>query len=198
MRSPQPPDGLLRLVLLGAPGSGKGTQASQLAEATGARHISTGDLLRAEVAADTELGRRVASYLDAGELVPDDVLLGLTLPLIEAAAADSGYLLDGFPRSVEQAGELAERISEPAAVRRVVFLSVPRPELVSRLLHRAAEQGRSDDTAEVIERRLQVFEDETSSLIDYYRRARLLATVDGDADPAEVYRRLLSALQNDT
>jgi adenylate kinase len=198
MTAPQPPGGTLRLVLLGAPGSGKGTQAGRLAEATGARHISTGDLLRAEVAADTELGRRVAGYLDAGELVPDDILLGLTLPLIESAAADSGYLLDGFPRSVEQAGELAERISRPAAVRRVVFLSVPRAQLVTRLLSRAAEQGRSDDTAEVIERRLQVFEQETSSLIEYYRRARLLATVDGDADPAAVHRRLLAALRTDT
>jgi adenylate kinase len=191
------PGGTLRLVLLGAPGSGKGTQASRLAEATGARHISTGDLLRAEVAADTELGHRVADYLNAGELVPDDILLGLTLPLIESAA-EAGYLLDGFPRSVEQAGELADRISEPAAVNRVVFLSVPRAELVARLLRRAAEQGRSDDTAEVIERRLQVFEEETSSLIDYYRRAGLLATVDGHADPSEVHRRLLAALRDDT
>jgi adenylate kinase len=83
-------------------------------------------------------------------------------------------------------------------VNRVVFLSVPRAELVARLLRRAAEQGRSDDTAEVIERRLQVFEDEISSLIDHYRRAGLLATVDGDADPAEVHRRLLAALRNDT
>jgi adenylate kinase len=194
----QLPGGTLRLVLLGAPGSGKGTQAIRLAEATGARHISTGDLLRAEVAADTDLGGRVAGYLDAGELVPDDILLDLTLPLIELAAADSGYLLDGFPRSVEQASELAERISEPAAVNRVVFLSVPRAELVARLLRRAAEQGRSDDTAEVIERRLQVFEDEISSLIDHYRRAGLLATVDGHAGPAEVHRRLLAALRNDT
>jgi adenylate kinase len=185
---------MLRLVMLGAPGSGKGTQASRLAETTGARHISTGDLLRAEVAAGSELGHRVAGYLDAGELVPDDVLLALTLPLVEAAAAGSGYLLDGFPRSVEQAGGLADRVSPAAAVSRVIFLAVPREELVSRLLRRAAEQDRSDDTAEVIHRRLQVFEDETSSLIDYYRQAGLLATVDGEGDPAEVARRIQAAL----
>ena len=174
---------MLRLVMLGAPGSGKGTQASRLAETTGARHISTGELLRAEVAAGSELGHRVAGYLDAGELVPDEVLLGLTLPLVEAAAASSGYLLDGFPRSVEQAGELADRVSPDAAVSRVIFLAVPREELVSRLLGRAAEQDRSDDTAEVIHRRLQVLEEETSSLVDYYRRAGLLATVDGGIPP---------------
>lgn len=185
---------MLRLVMLGAPGSGKGTQASRLAEATGARHISTGDLLRAEVAADSPLGRRVASYLDAGELVPDEVLLDLTLPLVEAAAAECGYLLDGFPRSVEQARELAARADQKAAVERVVFLSVPRSELVDRLLRRAAEQDRSDDTAEVIHRRLQVFEEETSSLIDYYRQAGLLVSVDGAADPAEVNRRILALL----
>ena len=185
---------MLRLVMLGAPGSGKGTQASRLAETTGAQHISTGDLLRAEVAAGSPLGRRVTGYLDAGELVPDEILLDLTLPLVEAAATAHGYLLDGFPRSVEQARGLAARASEKAAVGKVIFLSVPRADLVDRLLRRAAEQNRSDDTAEVIHRRLQVFEEETSSLIDYYRRAGLLATVDGAADPAEVNRRILAML----
>ena len=185
---------MLRLVMLGAPGSGKGTQASRLAETTGARHISTGELLRAEVAADSPLGHRVAGYLDAGELVPDEILLNLTLPLVEAAATECGYLLDGFPRSVEQARELAGSVSRQAEVAKVVFLSVPRDELVSRLLRRAAEQDRSDDTAEVIHRRLQVFEEETSSLIDYYRQADLLVTVDGAADPAEVNRRIQALL----
>ena len=183
-----------RLVLLGAPGSGKGTQASRLADDTGAQHISTGDLLRAEVAHGSALGRRVAEYVDAGELVPDDVLLDLTLPLVEAAAADRGYLLDGYPRSVEQARVLDGRVSAPAAVTRAIYLTVPRNELVQRLLQRAAEQGRSDDTAEVIHRRLQVFEEETEPLIDYYRTAGLLATVAGDADPDEVARRVREAL----
>jgi len=185
---------LPRLVLLGAPGSGKGTQAARLAADTGARHISTGDLLRAEVAAGSRLGRRVAEYLDAGELVPDQVLLELTLPLVETAAADHGYLLDGYPRSVEQARELAARVSAPAAVSRVIFLSVPRDALVRRLLRRAAEQGRSDDTADVIHRRLQVFDSETGPLVDYYRRAGLLTAVDGDAEPDQVAARIRAAL----
>ena len=190
MNGPAP----LRVVLLGAPGSGKGTQASQLAEDTGARHISTGDLLRAEVAEGTELGRRVAGYLDTGELVPDAVLLELTLPLVEAAAAEHGYLLDGYPRSVEQARDLQRRASDRAAMTRAVYLAVPREELVRRMVRRAADQGRSDDTAEVFRRRLQVFEDETGPLIEHYRAAGLLATVDGDADPAEVARRIRAAL----
>lgn len=184
----------LHVVLLGAPGSGKGTQAVRLAADTGARHISSGDLLRAEVAAGSPLGHRVTEYLNAGELVPDDVLLELTLPLVERAAADHGYLLDGFPRSVEQARELTARASDRARVNRAVFLSVPRDQLVRRLLQRAAEQGRSDDTAEVIHRRLQVFDEETRPLLDHYRRAGLLATVDGDADPDEVARRIRAVL----
>jgi len=190
----QPEGDTLRLVLLGAPGSGKGTQAVRLAEGTGARHISTGDLLRAEVAAGSALGHRVAGYLDAGELVPDDVLLELTLPLVERAATEHGYLLDGFPRSVEQARELAARASDRAGVKRAVFLSVPRDELVRRLLQRAAEQGRSDDTAEVIDRRLRVFDEETRPLLEHYRAAGLLATVDGNAEPDEVARRVRAAL----
>ena len=184
----------LHLVLLGAPGSGKGTQAVRLAADTGARHISTGDLLRAEVAAGSRLGQRVAGYLDAGELVPDEVLLELTLPLVEQAAGEQGYLLDGFPRSVDQARQLAEGAGDGVGVNRVVFLAVPRDELVRRLLRRAAEQGRSDDTAEVIHRRLQVFDEETRPLLDHYRAAGLLTAVDGNADPDEVARRIRSAL----
>ena len=144
--------------------------------------------------AGSELGRRVARYLDAGELVPDDGAAGLVLPMVEEAAAGSGYLLDGFPRSVEQAAGLAGRVSVAAGVGRVVFLSVPRDELVGRLLRRAAEQDRSDDTAEVIHRRLQVFEEENSALVEYYRRAGVLVTVDGAAGPDEVAERVAAAL----
>jgi len=183
-----------RLVLLGAPGAGKGTQAARLAAATGARHISTGDLLRAEVAAGTELGRQVAGRLESGDLVPDQVLLTLTLPLVEAAARAAGYLLDGFPRSVPQARELDARTDPATAVGRVLLLDVPADELVGRLLGRAAEQGRPDDTAEVIQRRLRVFRDETSALIDYYRADGRLRTVDGSGEPDAVAAAIRSAL----
>ncbi len=185
---------VLRLVLLGPPGSGKGTQAARLAERTGAQHISTGELLRAEVAAGSELGGQVAGYLQAGELVPDEVLLQLTLPLVRRAAEGAGYLLDGFPRSVGQAERLTEA-AEAAAPERVLLLSVPRAELTRRLLGRAAEQGRPDDTAEVIQRRLEVFDTDTRPLIDYYGRRGMLSRVDGAATPDVVAERVCRALQ---
>jgi adenylate kinase len=185
---------MLRLVLLGGPGSGKGTQAARLAEQTGARHISTGQLLRAEIAAGTELGHRVAAYLDAGELVPDDLLFGLVLPIIEVAGPSTGYLLDGFPRSKTQAQRLDAEVGRCTEVCRVVLLKVPARELVRRALGRGASQGRSDDTPEVIKHRLQVFERESSELIRYYRDRGLLYEVDAAADPDTVYRRIQAAL----
>jgi adenylate kinase len=187
---------MLRIVLLGAPGSGKGTQAARLAAETGARHISTGELLRAEVAAGTELGHRVAGYLAGGELVPDGLLLGLALPLVVSAGRDGGYILDGFPRSVGQARELDERLDPAVALTQVLFLQVPRPELVARLLRRASEQGRPDDTAAVIQRRLRVFDSETRTLISYYRAAGLLREVPAAGPPEAVFALLSAAIES--
>jgi adenylate kinase len=184
----------MRLVLIGAPGSGKGTQGERLAAETGAKHIATGDLLRAEVQAGTELGQAVARYLDGGSLVPDEVLLKLVLPLLDGHTG-AGYILDGFPRSVSQASRFDELVAAPARLQAAVFLEVPRAELVSRLLRRAAEQGRSDDTEEVVVRRLQVFDEQTSPLIDYYRRAGLLTSIDGAQPPEAVYRTLQAAVE---
>jgi adenylate kinase len=172
----------MRLVLIGAPGSGKGTQGQRLAESSGARHIATGDLLRAQVQAKTDLGREVAAHLDAGTLVPDRVLLELVMPLARDAVGQQGYILDGFPRSVAQAEAFDALGGTDLAVQSVLYLEVPREQLVSRLLGRAAEQGRSDDTEEVIRRRLQVFDTDTSPLIEYYRRSGLLVVI--DASPA--------------
>lgn len=185
---------MLRLVLLGGPGSGKGTQAELVARRTGVRHISTGELLRAEVAAGSALGRKVAGYLDSGELVPDGLLLDLTLPLVRAAAGAGGYLLDGFPRSVAQARLLDAGTEPAAAVSRVVLLSVPRDELVARLRNRATEQGRADDTDEVIRRRLQVFEAASGPLVDYYLESGRLVVLDAGAPPEVVAERLEQAL----
>lgn len=182
----------MRLVLIGAPGSGKGTQAQLLAEASGARHIATGDLLRAEVEQGTELGRQVAPLLDSGALVPDQTLLELVLPLV-LADQPPHYLLDGFPRSCPQAIRFDE-LAGPAAVERAVLLEVPRDELVTRMLRRASEQHRSDDTEDVIRHRLRVFDTETSPLIDHYRADGRLAVLPAGGPVPEVAAALARLL----
>lgn len=184
----------MRLVLLGAPGSGKGTQGQRLAARSGAEHIATGDLLRAQVQQGTELGKQVAGYLDSGALVPDQVLLELAWPLVRAAARGAGYILDGYPRSVAQAIQFDRLAATEAPIESVFFLRVPRDELVARLLRRAAEQDRSDDTEEVILHRLRVFDSQTSPLVDYYRRAGLLTMIEAGAAADDVAAVLLAAL----
>jgi adenylate kinase len=183
----------MKLVLIGAPGSGKGTQAELLARASGARHIATGDLLRAEVEQGTELGQRVAHHLDSGELVPDEILLDLVLPLVNSGQP-ANYILDGFPRSFPQASRFDELAGPALAPDRAVLLDVPRAELVHRLLARAAEQHRSDDTEEVILRRLRVFDEQTSPLTDYYRGDGRLVTLPAGGSVDEVAAALSALL----
>ncbi len=186
---------MLKLILLGPPGSGKGTQAQRLVETEGATHISTGDLLRAEVAAGTTLGRRVKDYQAGGELVPDELILELALPLVEAAGLASGYVLDGFPRSLGQARRLAEALSEPAAVHHVVLLMADPAVLVQRMRRRAAQEHRADDTDAVFQRRLAVYSSETTPLIDFYRERDLLVEVAADGGPDDVTAAVRAALE---
>jgi adenylate kinase len=184
-----------RVVLLGAPGSGKGTQGRRLAQQVGVTHIASGDLLRAEVRARSELGRQVAGYLDSGQLVPDQVVLDLVLPVVLTAAEAGGYILDGFPRSVPQAVRADSLLAESdAGPQRVIFLAIAEQLLVSRLLERATAAGRSDDTAEVIADRLGVFETATRPLVDHYRARGLLREVAADQPADEVTRAILAAL----
>jgi adenylate kinase len=186
----------MRLILLGGPGSGKGTQGHRLAARLGVAHIASGDLLRAQVEAGTELGRTVAGYLDTGQLVPDELVFDLVMAAALRAAQHGGYILDGFPRTVQQAVK-AEQVAGPsgASAQRVIFLAVPRQVLVDRLLARAAEEGRSDDILPVILERLDVFDSETSPLIAYFRAAGLLAEVAADGTEDEVMAAILAALQ---
>jgi adenylate kinase len=186
----------MRLVLLGAPGSGKGTQGKRLAERFGVPHIASGDLLRAQVRDRTELGRQVAGCLDSGRLVPDELVLDLVLPVVLAAAAGGGYVLDGFPRSVAQAVK-AEKLAfaqDAAGPERVIFLAVPEELLVQRLLERAAASGRSDDTPAVITDRLRVFQSETRPLVEHYRTRGLLREVDADLPADEVTEAIIAVL----
>ena len=171
----------MRLLLIGAPGAGKGTQAERLAARFGIAHISSGDLLRQHVSNQTPLGRAVQSYLDRGDLVPDGLVMDMLRKPVLAAA--SGYVLDGFPRTVEQA-KASYAVVQPlgAEVQAAIHLDVPREELMRRLLAR----GRgSEDGKAVIEHRLQVYLDKTVPLLEYYEGREWMFTVDG-ARPADV------------
>ena len=173
----------MRLLLIGAPGAGKGTQAELLAERLGITHISSGDLLRQHVRDSTTLGQTIRSYVDHGDLVPDGVVMDMLRKPVVAASETGGYVLDGFPRTVDQA-KAAFAVAQPlgAEVQAAVHLDVPTDELVRRLLSR----GRgSDDTEAVIEHRLQVYEESTVPLLEYYAGREWMFTVDG-AQPAEV------------
>lgn len=186
----------MRLILMSPPGAGKGTHAALLSGATGVRHISSGDVLRAEVARGTELGRRLEQYTSRGDLVPDDLIFEILVPVVvEAAASSGGFLLDGFPRTVPQAKRAAQLGVELELVAdAAVHLSAPRDVLVSRLLDRAERDGRSDDTLEVIEHRLSVYEEQTQPLKAYYRDRGILLEVDADRPVDEVQQDLREKL----
>jgi adenylate kinase len=185
----------MRLILLGAPGSGKGTQAAALADHFGVPHISSGELLRRHVATGTELGREVARYLERGELAPDRLVVAVVEEAL--AHADRGYILEGFPRTVWQAGEAEARYGARFADA-VVFLEVPDDVARLRLAGRMSG-GRADDRdPEIIERRLRSFHADTEPLVDHYGDRSLLVTVDATQPPHEVARAILAALAANT
>ena len=174
---------MTRLIFLGAPGAGKGTQAQILAESAKIPHISTGDILRAQVKEQTQLGLKAKSYMDKGELVPDSLILDMIRARLVQPDASSGWILDGFPRNVSQAkflDRLLVEISQNYDL--AINLDVPQDRLVERLLNRATIQNRPDDTEDVIRRRLVVYDEQTAPLIDYYRHKGVYREVDGDRD----------------
>lgn len=183
----------MRLLLIGAPGAGKGTQAVRLAERLGIAHISSGDLLRRHVTEGTALGKQVQQYVSRGDLVPDQIVLDMLRKPIVAASQAGGYVLDGFPRTVEQAEIAYDTARElGVAVQVAIHLAVDRDELVRRLLAR----GRgTDDTQEVIEHRLEVYDERTRPMIDYYARRELLLTVNGARPADEVTWSMIVQLQ---
>jgi adenylate kinase len=185
----------VNLLLIGPPGSGKGTQGQLLSERFGLEHIAAGDLLRAEVEAETPIGKAVADYLNRGELVPDDTIIDLLMPVVAEAVQNRGYVLDGFPRSVGQA-LVARKLAEDlgATPHAVIYLEAPREELVRRIMERAQIEGRTDDTEAVVHNRLEIFEDATRPLIDYYRSRGLLHVIDADRSEEEVTERILAAI----
>jgi adenylate kinase len=186
----------VRLLLVGAPGAGKGTQATRIAEHFHVEHISSGDLLRSHVANGTSVGRTAQEYMERGDLVPDEVVLDmLRRPVTEAVAA-GGYVLDGFPRTVEQA-EAAYAVAKDlgVAVQVAVHLAVDAESLLDRLVARGQASGRTDDSPEVIKHRLAVYDERTQPLLEYYEQRERLITVNGDRPVDEVTWSVIVQLQ---
>jgi adenylate kinase len=180
-----------RLLLLGPPGAGKGTQAERLVKSLGIPQIATGDMLRAAVRAGSEVGRRAQAYMERGDLVPDAVVIGVAEERMQQPDARRGFILDGFPRTPGQA-EALDRMLERLGVQleRCVALCVDEETLVQRLQRRAAIDGRSDDNEAIIRNRMRVYRESTQPLIDYYRRRGVLAEVDGEGDIDAVAARI--------
>jgi adenylate kinase len=181
----------MRIVLMGPPGAGKGTQAVSLASQLGIPHISTGDIFRSNVLAETELGLLAKKYMDAGEYVPDTVTNEMVKHRLAQSDAAAGFLLDGYPRTVAQVAELDAILQKLGSkVDLVIELTVDIDEVVSRLVQRAAQQGRTDDSEDVIRRRLEVYAEQTAPLIEAYRARGLLKAVDGMGEIEQVRARL--------
>jgi adenylate kinase len=185
----------VRLLLLAPPGAGKGTQGERLAAWSGARHIAAGDLLRDAARADSPLGREIAACQSRGDLVPDQVVLDVLIPVVVEAAATGGYILDGFPRTLPQAtaaAELAARLG--VTVQAAIYFYAPEAVLIGRLLGRAGTGGRTDDRADVIRHRLEVYAETTGPLIPYYEQRGILISVDADQPPDSVTADVQSRL----
>lgn len=213
----------MRIVLLGRPGAGKGTHASSLASTLGLSHLATGDLLREEMTAGTELGEEVKRYYDAGELVPDGIMIRMIVARLENMGDNAGVILDGFPRNVAQAEALDTALEKAGGpIDRALNLQVGRAELVRRLSGRMICKScqrpyhlesspprkvsvcdacggelvkRPDDRREAVERRLQVYEEQTAPVLDYYEKHGTLRHVDGDQSPDRVFALLMAAVR---
>jgi len=212
----------MKIIMLGAPGAGKGTQAKKIAEKYNIPHISTGDIFRANIKGGTELGMKAKSYMDQGQLVPDDVTIGMLLDRISEADCADGYVLDGFPRTIPQAESLTKALEERGEkMDYAVNVDVPDQAIVERMSGRRAclacgatyhivynapkKEGicdscgeslvlRDDDKPETVQKRLTVYHDQTQPLIDYYQKAGILATVDGTQDLNDVFKAITAIL----
>ena len=186
----------MRIVLLGAPGSGKGTQAALLVDELSLPHISTGELLRSAVKAGTALGLKAKEVMDRGELVSDDIMLGLIEERLSRPDVEAGFILDGYPRNIVQAGalnELLDRLDQP--VDEALQIDIDIEMVVGRIAKRAAEEGRSDDTEEVVRNRMKVYSVQTAPVVDFYAQKGVLSRVLGEGTIEEVFQRIKGVLQ---
>jgi adenylate kinase len=185
----------MRLILLGPPGAGKGTQGHRLHEAYGIPEISTGDILRVAVRHETPLGLEAKTYMDRGALVPDEVIIGIARERLGEVDTEAGFILDGFPRTVAQAEALDHMLLESQRpLDHVISVEVPENELLQRLASRREIEGRDDDTDEAIRHRLEVYERQTAPLIDYYRKTGLLRPVSGVGTVDDIAQRIKTIL----
>ena len=174
---------MLNIVIFGAPGSGKGTQSEKIVEKYGVNHISTGDVLRAEIKNGTELGKTAQRYIDQGQLLPDAVIIDILAATLDSFKESKGVIFDGFPRTIAQAEALKQMLAERGqAVSIMLDLDVPEEELMTRLIKRGQESGRADDNEETIKKRLVVYHSQTAPLIDWYKNEGLYAHIKGHGE----------------
>ena len=186
----------MNILILGPQGSGKGTQAKRISEAYGIPHIATGDILRAAIADGTELGRKVKPIYDSGQLVPDDLMIEIIRERLAAGDTDDGFILDGFPRTLPQAGALEPMLRDIGKELSVVFvLQLPEQVAIDRMLKRAEIEGREDDTPEAIKQRLELYHQQTAPLIEWYRIRSNVVTIHADRTVNEVFGQIQQALE---
>lgn len=187
---------MLYLILFGAPGSGKGTQSDLLVEKYQLTHLSTGDLLRKEIASGSQLGQEIDQYISKGNLIPDQLMIDILNKTMDACNSSKGFILDGFPRTVAQAQALDEMLqTREGASTILVNLEVERQELINRLLKRGETSGRSDDNLETIQKRLEVYEAKTKPVNDHYKAKNQHAHIDGMGSVEVIFERIEKAIQ---
>lgn len=186
------------IVIFGAPGSGKGTQSDLLIKKYGFGHISTGDVLRNEIKNGTELGKTAKGYIDNGQLIPDELMVSILASVYDGFGADhAGVIFDGFPRTIAQAEALKAMLAERGhAVAAMIELDVPEAELMKRLIKRGQESGRSDDNEETIKKRLDVYHNQTSPLIDWYEKEGIYNHIDGLGELDRIFKDICEVVDN--
>ena len=188
---------MLNIVIFGGPGSGKGTQSDLIIEKYNLKHVSTGDLLRDEIAAQTKLGITADSYISKGQLVPDELVINIIDELIKQNREVKGFIFDGFPRTITQGKALDIKLTENGIdISRVICLDVDEEVLIERLLNRGKYSGRSDDNRETIEKRLKVYHQQTEPLVDYYQKQNKLSKINGNGDIDSVFKIIEEEIDN--
>lgn len=187
---------MLNIVIFGAPGSGKGTQSEKIVEKYGINHISTGDVLRAEIKNGTELGKTAKKYIDEGQLIPDELMINILAGVFDSFKESKGVIFDGFPRTIAQAEALKKMLADRGQdISVMIDLDVPEEELMTRLIKRGKESGRADDNEETIKKRLTVYHSQTAPLIDWYKKEKKYRHIDGIGQLERIFADIVEAVE---